>query len=285
MIKNKIKNYLELTKFRLVGLVLLSVAAGFFLAAEGEFDFSGLWMTLLGVALASAGSMTLNQWMERTEDGQMQRTCYRPLPIKSISPKEAFIAGILLSASGLILLFFTRPFLCFILTAATLAIYLLIYTPLKKITTLNTLVGAVPGALPPLVGWVSAADEIAFGGILLFFILFLWQLPHFLAISWVCREDYKKAGFAMLATGENSTNLVTRQIILYTFALLPVSLLPTFIGLTGPFYFVGALILGVFFAFKSIKNIYHLDEKAKSFFFLSIAYLSILLILMVLDKT
>ncbi len=279
----RVSDYLELTKMRLVSLVLLSTAVGFFLGARG-FDFILFTLCLTGTGLVAAGSMVLNQWWERREDAQMARTLGRPIPAAKISPREAFWFGILLCIAGLAFLLFEVNFESAFLAALTLVSYVLLYTPLKKKTSLCTIVGAVPGALPPLIGWAAAAGKTSFEAWLLFAIIFLWQMPHFLAIAWLYRKDYAAAGFKMLSVTDPSGSQVSRQILLYSLALLPVSLLPSAFGMLGIFYFLGALLFGIAFIAVCFESLKGLDQKAGLLFRASILYLSALQVLMFLDK-
>jgi heme o synthase len=282
-VRARAAEYLELTKMRLVSLVLLSTAVGFFLASR-RFDGGLFAICLTGTGLVAAGSMALNQWWERREDAQMVRTLARPLPAGKLAPREAFWFGILLSTAGLALLYLQVNLETAFLAGLTLVTYVLLYTPLKKTTSLSTIVGAVPGALPPLIGWAAAAGTTTFEAWLLFAIIFLWQMPHFLAIAWLYRKDYAAAGFRMLSVTDPSGKQVSRQILLYSLALLPVSLLPSALGLLGPLYFLGAILFGLGFIALSIESLKNLDQKAGVLFRASILYLSGLLILMVLDK-
>ena len=280
----RLSDYSELAKLRLVSLVLLSSAVGFFLAGSGPINAPLFFISLLGTGLVAAGSMTLNQWIERAEDSKMTRTATRPLPAGRMQALEAFIFGIILSAAGLGILIVAVNMCAAFLAGLTLVSYTLLYTPLKRYTSLCTIIGAVPGALPPLIGWAAIADRPSFEAWILFAILFLWQMPHFLTIAWFCRNDYAAAGFRMLSVEDPTGMRVARQIVLYSMALLPVSLLPTVAGLTGPVYFFGALVSGIFFIFLGIKSFKNLDQKARMLFRASILHLAFLLILMVLDK-
>ena len=275
---------MELSKARLVSLVLLSMAVGFFLGSPAGMDMPLFFVALFGTAFVAAGSMSLNQWMERREDAQMSRTAARPLPAGRMQPSEALLFGIGTSMAGLLILFFAVNSVSAFLAALTLVSYLLLYTPLKRKTSLCTVVGALPGAIPPLIGWAAATGKTPFEAWLLFTIIFLWQMPHFLAIAWICRREYESAGFKMLSVTDPTGGQVGRQIILYSLALLPVSLLPSIIGLTKSFYFFGALILGAWISYLSITGSRDLDRRARPFFRASILYLALLLILMVADK-
>lgn len=279
-----LQTFLEITKFRLVSLVLWSVAVGFFMASEGPLDFPILAKTLLGTALIGGGAMALNQYQEREADARMKRTEDRPLPAGRIRPATALWLGVLLSAAGFVFLFFGVNRLAGTLSALALLGYLLIYTPLKSKTSLCTLVGAVPGAVPPLLGWTAARGSAGPEAWVLFSILFLWQLPHVLAIGWVHREDFQRAGFKMLAVTDATGKKVGRRIFIYSLALIPLALVPTFLTMTGPVYFWGALALGICFAASGFRTQQKLDPRAKSFFRHSILYLTVLFLLMLLDK-
>ena len=280
----RFSDYMELSKARLVSLVLLSMAVGFFLASPGKMDFPLFLVSLLGTAFVAVGSMSLNQWMEWREDSEMPRTAGRPIPAGRMRPAEALLFGAGTSLAGLLILFFAVNVISAFLASLTLLSYLLLYTPLKRKTSLCTIVGALPGALPPLIGWAAATGKTSFEGWLIFTIIFLWQMPHFLAIAWLYRKDYASAGFCMLSVTDPSGKQVSRQILLYSLALLPVSLLPPVLGILGPLYFFGALLFGLGFIAVSIESLKGLDPKAGLLFRGSILYLSALLILMVLDK-
>lgn len=279
-----LQTLLEITKFRLVSLVLWSVAVGFFMAAGGPLDFPLLARTLAGTALIGGGAMALNQYQEREADARMKRTEDRPLPSGRIRPGTALGLGVLISAAGFSVLFSGVNRLTGILSALTLLGYLFVYTPLKSRTSLCTWVGAVPGAAPPLLGWTAARGEAGLEAGVLFLILFLWQLPHVLAIGWVNREDFQRAGFKMLAVTDATGKKVGQRIFIYSLALIPLSLVPAFLGMTGEIYRWGALFLGIWFAASGWRTRRELDGRAKSFFRHSIIYLGLLFLLMVLNK-
>ncbi len=278
-------DYVQLTKPRLVFMVLLSTMTGYYL---GSFNFAAdslkFWMMLIGTALVACGSMSLNEVMEVETDSKMIRTQNRPLPSGRLSVKEALIFGALTSVLGFSVFVFGVNELSAVLAFATWAGYLFIYTPLKSKTSLSTIVGAIPGALPPLIGWASAASHVNFQGLILFFIIFFWQLPHFLAIAWMYREDYERAGLPILSVIDHEGKFVARQMILNMCALMPVSLLPTMFMLTGSLYFFGAFLLGIFFAGIIIFASSNLDLRARYVLRASVVYLASLLILMVVDK-
>lgn len=273
----------ELTKSRLVFLTVLSAMVGFYLAPGKFHVLAFVWMTF-GTGLAAAGAMALNEWMEIEEDRKMKRTQNRPLPAGKIQPAFAFWIGFLLCVAGLGLLILTLPGLCALVTIAIVGSYLFAYTPSKKKSSLNTILGAIPGALPPMAGWAASTGTFSFGAWVLGGIIFLWQFPHFLSLAWMYRADYEKAGFVMLTVEEKNPARIREKIMVYTFALVPVSLLPSIIGLTGKIYFLGALILGVIFCWKAFKDLRDLDKGAKPFFLYSVMYLFVLQILMVVDK-
>ena len=281
----RLSDYLELAKLRLVGLVILSMVVGFYLGSEGPMNAGLFWICFLGTGFVAAGSMALNQWMERREDARMQRTLSRPLPAGRLQTQEAFLFGLFLSAAGLLALYFCVNRAAALLALTTLVSYLWLYTPLKRKTTLCTIVGAVPGAIPPLIGWAAAAGKPNDQAWILFVIIFFWQMPHFLAIAWMYRKDYAAAEFRMLSVLDPTGAPVARQILLYALALLPVSLLPSLAGMTGPFYFLGALGLGLGFCVLCLSGLKDIQARAPLIFRASILHLSLLLILMVLNKS
>lgn len=275
----------DLVKARLTVLVLLTTLAGFYAGTEGATDWPLLAHALLGTALVACGAAALNQWWEREHDAKMPRTESRPLPAGELSPATVLIAGGILSIAGLVQLAWFVNLLTSLLGAVTLLSYILVYTPLKRITTLNTAIGAIPGALPPLMGWAAARDGVSREGWALFGILFFWQLPHFLAIAWLYREEYKKAGFVMLPGNDPDGIRTGRQAISHTLGLIPVSVCPALFGTAGVVYFFGALVLGMAFLWCAIQFSRDLTRaRARQLFFASILYLPILFGLMALDK-
>src|SRR5882724_9724821 len=252
--RSQVSAYVELTKPRITFLIVLTAAAGYCMATVGSINYIGLLNTALGTTILSSGIAALNQYMERVSDGLMRRTAGRPLPSKVLNENRALIFGILLSvvAEGY-LAYFVNPLTAF-LGFVGFASYLFIYTPLKTRTTLCTAIGAIPGAVPALMGWAAARGSLGTGGWVLFAILFLWQFPHFFAIAWMYREDYARAGIKMLPVIDPDGRITGQQIILYTVMLLPISLLPTLLNLTGQVYFYGALILGLAFLFFGIRT-------------------------------
>ncbi len=241
-------DFLELTKPRIGLLVLFTVAIGALLTNQAPLDLLQLLHALVGTALVASGASALNQWLERHTDARMRRTENRPLPAGRLSNVEVAAFGFTLAAGGLAYMFIlmTHP-LAAVLTAMTLVSYVFVYTPLKRKTTLNTLIGAVPGALPPVIGWTALTGSIDTTALVLFGIVFFWQIPHFLAIAWMYREDYARAGLKMLPVVDADGAATSRQMLLYTLALIPISLLPTFALGASPMYAFGAMGIGVFF--------------------------------------
>lgn len=281
-------DYVELMKLRLVTLVLVTTAVGFCVGYPGAFDLAfvvDLASTVFGTALVAGAAMVLNQYMERDGDARMHRTRNRPLPTGRVTPVEALLFGSALAVLGMLYLWmFVEP-RASILSAITLASYLFAYTPLKTRTPLCTLVGAIPGAIPPMMGYVAAAHAITTPAWILFGILFIWQMPHFFAIAWVYRTDYARGGHRMLPVVDPSGVRTARQIVGFSLALFPVTLAPTVIGMTGGAYFAGALALGLaFLAFGLLVAIARSDQSARRMFLASVMYLPVLLGLMVLDR-
>lgn len=277
--------YSDLVKARLTALVLLTTLVGYYAGSAGPIDYWRMLHTMLGTALLACGASALNQLLERELDAKMRRTESRPLPSGEMTPDGVLLLGVTISAVGLLYLAFAVNPLTSFLGAVTLASYIFIYTPLKRTTTLNTLIGAVPGAVPPLMGWTGATNQMTAAGWSLFAILFLWQLPHFMAIAWLYREDYARAGFKMLPIVDPEGRQTAAQAICHAFGLIPVSLFPSLLGVTGVVYFAGALVLGIAFLFFAIQFSRALTaERAKQLFLASIVYLPVLLGLLVLDK-
>jgi protoheme IX farnesyltransferase len=278
-------DFFALTKPRIVLLVVLTAAVGFYMAAPAGIGTLLFVHTLVGTALVAGGSSALNQVAESASDALMVRTAGRPIPAGRLGRHASTAFAVVLGGTGaLYLLYFVNP-LTAGLAALTLGSYVLLYTPLKRRTTLNTLVGAVPGALPILGGWTATGGGISVAAWSLFGILFLWQLPHFLALAWLYREDYTRAGLRMLSVGDDDGRRTFRQAVLYAAALLPVSLVPTLLGLAGPVYFAGALLLGTWYSGASMVAGYRRTTMAaRRLFLVSIAYLPAILGLLALDK-
>jgi protoheme IX farnesyltransferase len=278
--------YAELTKPRITFLIVLTAAAGYCLAAQtGAFNYTVFIHSMVGIALLSSGIATLNQYMERHLDARMRRTATRPLPTGRLSPVEALIFGLGLTLAA-------EAYMALLVNPLTAALgltviggYLLLYTPLKTRTSLSTAVGAFPGAMPPLMGWTAATGEVAIGAWALFAILFLWQFPHFLAIAMMYKEDYARAGIVMLPVVEPSGRLTAQQIVVNTLMLLPVSLVPTLLGVSGKVYLVGAIILGLLFLYSSIAcAVSKSRQQARRLLLASVVYLPLLFVLMVLNR-
>lgn len=285
MEKSMVSVLSDLVKARLTFLVLLTTLVGFYVGTRGLMDFSLLAHTLIATGLLACGASALNQLWEREHDAKMLRTETRPLPSGRLRPDTVLIFGGICSVAGMVLLALAVNLLTSLLGAATLVSYVLIYTPLKRVTWLNTAVGAVPGALPPLMGWTAARNELTGEGWALFAILFFWQIPHFLAIAWMYRDEYEKAGFVMLPSVDPEGFRTGRQAVSHTLGLLTVSLLPFLFRLTGPIYVFGALLLGTGFLVCAWRFSRQLTRpSARVLFFASILYLPLLLGLMVLDK-
>ena len=277
-------DFLELTKPRITMLVLITTAVGYAVAWSGRFDPIAFAALILGTALVSGGASALNQYFEREYDGRMLRTRSRPLPSGRLLPFEALLFGSVVAGSGLVLLV-AAGWLTFLLGAAALASYVFAYTPLKRVTSLCTVVGAVPGAIPPMMGWAAARGGLGAGAWALFGVLFLWQLPHFLAIGWMYRDDYARGGFPMLTVTDADGRSTGRQMVLYCAALLPVTLVAGSLSSAGPIYLGGALLLGGAFlafalAFARAKSL----PAARWLFLASVLYLPALLGLMVFDR-
>ncbi|MBI4004366.1 MAG: protoheme IX farnesyltransferase [Candidatus Omnitrophica bacterium] len=283
--RQRLLDYLELTKPRLTALVLVTVAAGFWLGLRSATPPALLIPLLCGTALAVGGANALNQWSERVPDSLMQRTKGRPLPSGRLHPEAARRFGLLLAAGGVLWLAVSVNALTAALTTLSIASYVLFYTPLKRITPLCTLVGAVPGALPPMIGWAGARGAIGVEAWALFAILFVWQLPHFLAIALLYRDDYAQAGFQMLPVLDREGAVAAREMVLYGVALVPVSLFPAFLGMAGPVYFAGAFVLSTALLVISIRAaLRRTTASVRQLFLASVLYLPLLLGLLSLAK-
>jgi protoheme IX farnesyltransferase len=275
----------ELVKARLTFLVLLTTLVGFYVGVRGAPDYWLMLHTVLGTALVACGAAALNQLWEREHDARMRRTADRPLPSGRMQPETVLVFGGVCSMAGLIYLAFAVNLLTSLLGAATLASYVFIYTPLKRVTWLNTAVGAIPGALPPVMGWTAARNDLTGEGWALFAILFFWQIPHFLAIAWMYREEYTQAGFVMLPSVDPDGSRTGRQAVSHTLGLLTVSLTPYLFRLTDTVYLFGALALGTVFVAAAVLFSRQMTRpRARQLFFISILYLPLLLGLMVFDK-
>jgi protoheme IX farnesyltransferase len=284
--REKLSAYYELTKPRITFLVALTTSAGFLLGStRGAFDYQLFAHTLFGVAILCSGISTLNQWMERDLDGLMRRTARRPLPLGTLSPRAALVFGLSLTIGAEIYLAAFVNLLSAFCGLTVIVGYLLCYTPLKTRTSLSTLVGAFPGAVPPLLGWAAATNHVGPEAWVLFAILFLWQFPHFFAIAWMYREDYARAGILMLPVVEPEGRLTRQQIVVWTLMLVPVSLAPAALGISGAIYFFGALVLGALFLWSSIAAAVTLSRRnARRVLLASVLYLPVLFVLMVINQ-
>jgi protoheme IX farnesyltransferase len=284
-LRGKLMAYVELTKPRITFLIVLTAAAGFCLGARGGLDYLLFAHAMIGIGLLSSGIAALNQYMERDLDARMRRTALRPLPTGKLTAMEALAFGVGLTVLAEVYLALLVNPLSALLGLFVIVGYLFMYTPLKTRTTLSTVVGAFPGAMPPLIGWAAASNNVTAGAWELFAILFLWQFPHFLAIAWMYREDYARAGIVMLPVVEPEGRITGRQIVAYTVMLLPVSLLPVLSGISGMVYFYGAIALGLLFLYSSLSAaISKSRQHARRLLLASVIYLPLLFGLMVLNQ-
>lgn len=277
----------ELTKLRLTSMVLVTTAVGYALGRYGaaSFEWSLLGWTMLGSALAAAGCAMLNQVIEVKRDSAMERTKNRPIPAGVVSRAAGFAGGLLVSYAGVSLLAATVNLLAAGLTLLTIVVYLLIYTPLKPITTLNTLVGAISGALPPMIGWVAATGRIEAGAWVIGGVLFVWQLPHFFALAWMYREDYERGGHAMLPVLDPSGNITGRVMVSTALLLVPIGLSATLFGVAGWVSAAASVVLGLWFSWKCLGFWQRRDRaSARRVFLASLLYLPLLLMVMVADR-
>ncbi|MEO1083348.1 MAG: heme o synthase [Acidobacteriota bacterium] len=273
-----------LTKPRITMMVVLTTLVGYLVAAPA-FDLKILLHTLLGTALLSTSSAIFNQWLERGTDAAMRRTADRPLAAGRMRPTMAVALGLAFGVAGTLQLWWMVNPLTAAVGLATLVLYVWVYTPLKRHSSLSTLVGAIPGAMPPMMGCTAATGELGALAWALFGILFLWQMPHFLAIAWMYRADYERGGFPMLTVGENGQR-TARQMVLYAGALLPVSVVPAVLGFSGLVYFIGALVFGLGFLWYSFRfGRDHSAQAARKVLLASVLYLPAVLLLMVVDRT
>jgi protoheme IX farnesyltransferase len=280
----RVADFVELTKPRITALVLVTAAVGYAVGGGAALSAINFILFMVGTALLCGGASALNQYLERDADARMTRTSRRPLPAGRLTPPDALAFGLTISAVGLVVLAGVN-LLTLALGAASLLSYVLAYTPLKRVTSLCTVVGAVPGALPPLMGWAAARGSLGPAGWGLFAILFLWQLPHFLAIGWLYREDYARGGFAMLAVTDRDGSSSGRQAALYATALLPVTLAAGLLAAAGKAYLWGALVLGVVFLACALAFLWNRSTgSARRLFLVSVLYLPLLLCLMVFDR-
>ena len=283
--RSTVSDYWALTKPEVNVLVLASTLAGFYLGSRGPLSGLRLAHTLLGTLLVASGTATLNQFIEREYDARMRRTANRPLPAGRLAPSWALGFGVLLSAAGALDLALAVNALSSLLALLTLGSYLAFYTPLKRRTPLCTLVGAFPGAMPPLIGWAAARGSLGREAWVLYAVLFLWQFPHFLGIAWMYREDYARAGYIMLPPKDVDGRFTGREIFVFTLALLPVSLIPVFLNQAGAIYCLGASLVGLAFLFCGARLAHSRSNAlARRLVLASVIYLPLLFALMMVDK-
>jgi heme o synthase len=284
--RSRVVDFVALAKPRLNFLVVASAFAGYAMAGGDMTQVVRVLSTLVGTFLVAGGASGFNQILERVEDGLMRRTRLRPVPDGRLQVAEATLFSAAFAITGLLILAAGANPLTAMVALATLSIYVVVYTPLKKLTSFATVIGAIPGALPPVIGWAAARDGLYQEAWLLFGIVFLWQLPHFLAIAWMYREDYARAGYPMLAVIEPDGRSTARQAVIYSAALLPLSLTPTLVGMTGAYYFAGALTLTSMFLAIAIRfGLTRSSLDARRLFFGSIIYLPLLWLLMIINRT
>jgi len=278
-------DFFELAKPRVVLMVLITAFVGFYVGSDAVPNYLELLQMLFGTALAAGGTLALNQYLERDTDSVMARTRHRPLPDGRLQPREAACFGMLITLAGLVYLALAVNWMSACVTAVITVSYLLFYTPLKRKSSLCMLVGAVPGALPPVIGWVAASGTLTVDAWVLFAIMFLWQVPHTLAIARLYRDDYAKAGIQFLPVIDPDSGSTDRQIISHSAALWAVSLLPTLLGFAGAIYFVAAFVLGVAFLASGVRLAMNSNLlRARRLLYASLIYLPALLLIMALDR-
>lgn len=283
--RERIAAFVELTKPRIAFMLLLTAAAGFYLGNRGAFDLVLFANAMIGIVLLAFGVATLNQWLERRTDVLMDRTATRPLPTGKVTPTEALLFGTILCITSEIYLYFLVNPLTAWLGLSVIVGYVFLYTPLKTRTSASTAIGAIPGAMPPLMGWTASANEVSIGAWALFAFLFLWQFPHFFAIAWLYKEQYAKAGIVMLPVIDQSGRITARQIVLFSVMMVPISLAPFFLGFAGWIFLTAATILGIWFLVESVRTARaKTPEMARRLLLVSVLYLPIIFAILVLDK-
>ena len=281
----KLLDFWTLTKPEVNFLVLVSTLVGFYSGSTAPFHWVLLLSTLVGTLMVACGTGTLNQYIERSYDGQMRRTARRPIPAGRVSPNEALIFGLSLAVAGGLFLAVAVNVLSSVLALSTLGSYLVIYTPLKRRTPMCTWIGAIPGAMPPLIGWAAARGHLDLGAWVLYAILFLWQFPHFMAIAWMYREDYSRAGYKMLPLTDGAGKTMAIQILAFSILLIPVSLIPSLLGQAGVIYLLGALILGSGLLYYGVRLARQRSNSlARQLLMASVVYLPVVFALLILDK-
>jgi heme o synthase len=288
------RDYVELTKPRITWLILMSTAIGYFFGLPrasawrpflANVDLLSLFHTIVGTGLIASGTAALNQWYEREADRRMRRTARRPLPAGRLSADRALVFGVALSIAGFLELWLGVNLLSGLIGAFTLASYLFLYTPLKQRTWWSTTVGAIPGAMPPVIGYAAASGRVSHEAWVLAAILFLWQFPHFYSIAWMYKDDYARAGIRMLPVVEPDGRSTARQIVVYGMALIPVSLMPALMGMSGDLYGVGALLLGLWFLYSGVRVALERNKvRARNVLMASVLYLPLIYGLMLVDR-
>lgn len=280
----RVAAFVALTKPRISVMVLVTVAVGFLLGSRGTIPASTMLLTMIATGAVAAGASVWNQVIERDRDALMKRTANRPIPTGRVGVIEASIFGSILAVAGVLTLALVANYLAAMIAAATFLLYVVVYTPLKPITTLNTAVGAIPGALPPVIGWAAATGRLGLEPFALFLIVFLWQFPHFLAIAWMFRDDYARGGHKMLPNVDPDGSMTGRQALWHALELVPAGLFPWAIGLGGRWYFLGALGMGLFYLYYAAKFWWDVnDQSAKRLLRASILYLPAILLLLLLN--
>jgi heme o synthase len=279
------KDYIALTKPRITWLILMSTGVGYFFGAKNGWHFLTLLHTVIGTGLIASGTAALNQWYERKADGMMRRTQARPLPAGRLDAGRALVFAIAISVAGFVELWFGANPLSALLGLVTLLTYLFVYTPLKQRSPHSTTVGAIPGAMPPLIGFAAASGTLTWDAWVLFAILLLWQFPHFYAIAWMYKEDYARAGIRMLPVVEPDGKSTARRILVYSIALIPISLMPKFFAMAGNVYLYGALALGLAFVYYGLRIRWdRTRQQARRVLLASVVYLPLLFSLMLFDR-
>jgi heme o synthase len=280
-----ISDYIALTKPRVTWLILMSTGVGYFFGARNGWHLVTLIHTIIGTGLIASGTAALNQWYEREADAKMRRTQARPLPAGRLDAGKALVFAILISVAGFVELWIGANALAAMLGLFTLLCYLFVYTPLKQRSPHSTTIGSIPGAMPPLIGFAAASGTLTWDAWVLFAILFLWQFPHFYAIAWMYKEDYARAGIRMLPVVEPDGKSTARRILLYSIALIPISLLPKFFAMTGNVYLYGAIALGLAFLYYGLRIRWdRTRQQARHVLLASVVYLPLLFSLMLFDR-
>ena len=284
-LRGRLSAFAELTKPRIAFMLVLSAAAGFYMGNSGTFDVPLFANAMIGIALLAFGVATLNQFVERRTDAFMERTAGRPLPTGKVTPSEALVFGVLQCLVAELYLYFLVNPITALLGVTVIVGYVLMYTPLKPVTSASTAIGAIPGAMPPLMGWTSAANEITLGAWILFVFLFLWQFPHFFAIAWMYKDQYANAGIKMLPVVDPDGRITARQIVMFSIMMVAVSVAPFFFGLTGWVFPLITSLLGIWFMGHSIRAAKAKNpEISRKLLMASVIYLPLVFLAMVLDK-